>query len=285
MNPTTHFLTTRHGRIAYRETGHGPVALFLHGLPLSSREWRGVMPDLAHLRRCIAIDQLGLGDTEPVTDADLSYAGQADMVAAFLDAAGIDQVDLVGNDTGGGVSQLVLARHPARVRSLLLTNCEVHDCWPNDLLRGFYGGVADGTVVGLLQAILADTALGQQQLGALVYEDPATLSAETIRACIAPIVQSAERIALFQRLCRWEPCREQIVASAPELRRSTVPSCVLWGTGDVVFDTAPSLDWLSRNLGGLRDIVRVDGAKLFFPEEHPGKVVETLETFWRSLAR
>ena len=179
------FVATPYGNIACREIGSGPVAVFLHGLPLSGREWREVMPPLAGLRRCIAIDQLGLGETEPVEDADLSYAGQADMLAACLDRLGVEQVDLVGNDTGGGIAQLFLARHGARLRSLTLTNCEVHDLWPNALLKGFYDGVADGSVLALLRAMLGDVALGQAHLGRLVYADPATLSAETIAACIA----------------------------------------------------------------------------------------------------
>ncbi|MCZ2099252.1 MAG: alpha/beta fold hydrolase [Anaerolineae bacterium] len=134
------FVATPYGRVACREIGNGPVAVFLHGLPLSGREWREVLAALAGLRRCIAIDQLGLGETEPVEEVDLGYAGQADMLAACLDSLGVEQVDLVGNDTGGGIAQLFLARHGARLRSLTLTiakctTCGRTRCW------GFYDGV------------------------------------------------------------------------------------------------------------------------------------------------
>jgi len=277
------FLHTSYGRIAHRETGQGPAAVFLHGLPLSGRQWRDVMPALAHRRRCLALDQMGLGQTEPAAEAeaDLSYAGQADMVAAFFDAAGIERVDLVGNDTGGGVCQLFLARHPQRVRSLVLTNCEVHDLWPNALLKGFYAGVADGSVTALLRAMLEDTALGQEHLGRLVYADPRTLTAETIAACVAPIVASPARVTLFERLCRWQPSHQQLIAAAPALRASKVPARILWGLADEVFDAEPSLSWLASNLGGLREITRLNDGKLFFPEEQPGVVSDVLEAFWR----
>ena len=52
---------------------------------------------------------------------------QAKMVEAFLDALGIDKVDLVGNDSGGGIAQIFAARNPDRTRSITLTNCEVHE--------------------------------------------------------------------------------------------------------------------------------------------------------------
>src|SRR5262249_4753156 len=115
------------GRVAYLEQGSGPAALFLHGLPLCGYQWREVIEDLAPLRRCIAPDALGLGYTEVAAGEDVSFAAQARMLAAFLDAARIDRVDLVGNDTGAGISQIFAATYPARVRTLTLPNCQGYD--------------------------------------------------------------------------------------------------------------------------------------------------------------
>src|SRR5215472_8448158 len=58
------FAATRFGRIAYVERGTGPVALFLHGFPLNSFQWRGVIRQLSGERRCVAPDAMGLGCTE-----------------------------------------------------------------------------------------------------------------------------------------------------------------------------------------------------------------------------
>jgi pimeloyl-ACP methyl ester carboxylesterase len=284
---TTHqegFIDTSFGRIAYRECGAGPVALFLHGLPLSSYEWRDVMADLAASRRCIALHQMGLGHSVPRDPGDLSYAAQAHMIAEFLAAAAIDDVDVVGNDTGGGVSQLFLAHYPHKVRSLTLTNCEVHDCWPNELLQGFYAGVKSGAVPSLMQTMLTDLELARAQLGALIYEDAATLTAATVQIYIAPIVASAERIQAFISLCDWETSRRQLIDCAPLLRANKVPTRIIWGMADVVFDAGPSLDWLENNFGNIVKISRAPGAKLFFPEERPQYVSGLLAEFWRALA-
>ena len=278
------FAETSFGRIAYVERGSGRAALFLHGLPLCGYQWRDVLEDLAPARRCIAPDAMGLGYTEVAAGRDVSFAEQARMIAAFLDAEKIDRIDLVGNDTGAGISQVFAATYPAKVRTLTLTNCEVHDLWPNALLAGFYQGVASGAVPQAMTKMRSDIALARQQLGALVYEDAGIFTAEAVEIYLAPIVASAVRIRQFQDLCDWKKNRSQIIGIAPKLKDSKVPAQVVWGEGDTVFDARPSLDWLRSNLGALEKVIMVPRAKLFFPEEHPRLMSVLLREFWNSVA-
>ena len=278
------FADTSFGRIAYIERGSGPITLFLHGLPLCSYQWRSVIEDLAAARRCIALDEMGLGDTEVAAGQNVSFAEQARMIAAFLDAANIDRVDLVGNDTGGGISQIFAASYPTRVRTLTLTNCEVYDLWPNALLTGFYEGVASGAVPQLLKKMLSDVALARRQLGALVYEDAEMFfTPETVQVYLAPIVASDDRIRQFQQLCDWQKNRPQLMEIASKLKASQIPAQIIWGEADPVFDVEPSLAWLQTNLGGLRKVTRVPRAKLFFPEEHPRLMSVLLTEFWNTI--
>jgi len=123
-------IETASGRIAYVEKGRGPVALFVHGVFLNANLWDGTIAGVADGRRCLAPDILCHGDTEERPEADVSFAGQAAMLAQFLDALGVDQADVVANDSGGAIAQIFAARHPGRVRTLTLTNCDVHDGWP-----------------------------------------------------------------------------------------------------------------------------------------------------------
>jgi pimeloyl-ACP methyl ester carboxylesterase len=223
---------------------------------------------------------MGLGYTEVAAGQDVSFAEQARMVAAFLGAAKIDSVDLVGNDTGAGISQIFAAIYPEKVRTLTLTNCEVHDLWPNALLTGFYQGVESGAVPQLMKKMLSDITLARQQLGALVYEDAETFTPETVQIYLAPIVASDDRIKQFQQLSDWKKNRAQIMEIAPKLRTSRIPTQIIWGEADPVFDAEPSLNWLQVNLGGLKKTTRVPRAKLFFPEEHPRLVSVLLNEFW-----
>ena len=115
------FVPTEQGRIACLDVGEGPAALFLHGFPLNSFQWRGVVPLLSMLRRCIAPDFLGLGYTEVTAGQNVGAQAQVAMIAQLLDKLGVSAVDIVANDSGGAVAQLLVARYPDRARSLLLT--------------------------------------------------------------------------------------------------------------------------------------------------------------------
>ena len=92
------------GRISYLDQGSGPVALFVHGVLLNSYLWRHQLAGLSDIRRCIAVDLLVHGDTEIAPDQDVSVTANAKMLKEFLDVLKIDQVDLVGNDSGGGIA-------------------------------------------------------------------------------------------------------------------------------------------------------------------------------------
>src|SRR5215475_8254456 len=118
------------GNIAYLEAGQGPVALFVHGVPLNGYHWRHIVARVQHRRRCIAIDLMGLGYSEIGPTQDVSFTAQARMLAEVIDALGIEMVDLIGNDSGGAIAQIFAVHHPDRLASLVLTNCDVHDGWP-----------------------------------------------------------------------------------------------------------------------------------------------------------
>ncbi|HWF69382.1 MAG TPA: alpha/beta fold hydrolase, partial [Mycobacterium sp.] len=126
---------TPSGRIAYVEAGSGPVTLFVHGVLVNKHLWRHQLNALSDIRRCIAVDLLAHGDTEITPEQDVSVTTNADMLAEVLDALQIDQVDLVGNDSGGGICQIFAARHPDRIRTLTLTNCDTHDNWPPEAFK------------------------------------------------------------------------------------------------------------------------------------------------------
>src|ERR1700690_4242853 len=120
---TTGAIETPSGRISYVSAGSGPVALFVHGVVLNKHLWRHQLAGLSDIRRCLAVDLLAHGDTEIAPDQDVSVTANAQMLKEVLDAVRIDQVDLVGNDSGGGIAQIFAALNPQRVRTLALTNC------------------------------------------------------------------------------------------------------------------------------------------------------------------
>jgi len=125
--PAHRSIDTPSGRITYTDVGSGPVLLFIHGVLMNKHLWRHQIQELSDIRRCIAVDLLAHGDTEIDADQDVSVTANAAMVAEFLDALGIDRVDIVGNDSGGGICQIFAALSPDRVRTLTLTDCDASD--------------------------------------------------------------------------------------------------------------------------------------------------------------
>jgi len=97
---------------------------------LNGFQWRGALERLHARRRCIAPDVMGMGFTQTPEGQMISPVTQATMLAMLLDTLHIDAVDLVANDSGGLVAQLFLAKYPQRVRTLLLTNCDVDENSP-----------------------------------------------------------------------------------------------------------------------------------------------------------
>jgi pimeloyl-ACP methyl ester carboxylesterase len=130
VGSATH-VDTPAGRVRVWESGSGTPLVFVHGLLTNSLLWRKVVPELADSYRCIVPDwPLGSHPEAMRPDADLSPDGLVDVVVAVLDGLGLERAVLVGNDTGGAVSQMVAARHPDRVAALVLTNCDMYDTFP-----------------------------------------------------------------------------------------------------------------------------------------------------------
>src|SRR5258707_135303 len=199
-SPARQSVQTASGRISYTEQGRGAVALFVHGVLLNGHLWRHQLAELADIRRCLAVDLLAHGRTEIAPDQDVSVTANAKMLLEFLDALRIGQVDLVGNDSGGGIAQIFAATNPRRVRSLTLTDCDAHDNWPPEAFKPFLEMAVAGGLRGALDAMLADKNFyrSAQALGP-AYEHPERLADETIEAYLRPLVSTEQRTHDFQR--------------------------------------------------------------------------------------
>jgi len=277
-----HTAETSAGRISYLEQGTGPVALFVHGVLLNGHLWRHQLAGLSDVRRCIALDLLAHGDTEVAANQDLSVTANAAMIEGFLDDLKIDQVDLVGNDSGGGIAQIFAALHPERVRSLTLTDCDTHDNWPPEAFRPFLEMAAGGGLRGTLEAILADKNIYRSP-GALgpAYEYPERVTDETIEIYLRPFVRSAGRTHDLERfLAAFD--NKHTLAVEEKLKAFQAPTLIVWGTDDVYFDVKWS-HWLADHIPGVQKRVEFEGARIFFPEERSEKFNEELRAFWQTV--
>jgi haloalkane dehalogenase len=275
------FAETPFGRIAHIDRGAGPAALFLHGFPLSSFQWRGVIDRLSAQRRCLAPDWMGLGYTEVAPGQSVTPAAQADMIAAFLDRLEVPQVDLIANDSGGAVAQLFVTKYPLRARTLLLTNCDVETDSPPPALLPIIEAARAGLYPDLwLEPWLRhkDVARSPTGLGGLCYSDPTHPTDAALDQYLGPLVASTERKTLVNRYTLGLT-PNPLQGLAPLLRQCTVPTRIVWGMGDTIFSPR-NPDYLAGVLPRVTGIRRIDKAKLFFPEEYPEIVAEEARRLW-----
>src|SRR5437868_6954917 len=190
------FVATPFGDVACLVRGNGPVALFLHGFPLNADQWRDSLAALAPYRRCIAPDFLGLGFSRVAADADVTPQTQVRMLVALLDSLSIDDADVIANDSGGAVAQLLLAHHPERVRTLLLTNCDTEIESPPAAMRPVIELSKQGRFADeWLAPWLADPARARSArgIGGLCYVNPAQPTDAALRSYFTPLLSSPGR--------------------------------------------------------------------------------------------
>jgi pimeloyl-ACP methyl ester carboxylesterase len=270
---------TSAGRFACIDRGDGPVALFVHGVFLHADLWDGVIDGVADVRRCIAPDLLCHGATQEKPDADVSFGGQAAALVELLDALDVGRVDLVANDSGGGIAQILAARHPDRIRTLTLTNCDVHDGWPPPAFVPTVQAVLGGGLRPLLESMHADAGVARAALG-VGFERPERLSDDTLRAFLAPLLASDARVRNLERFFEAMDCR-QTVEVEPLLRKLDAPTLIVWGTADIFFDVEWAR-WLQTTIPGCRRLVELPDAKLFFPLERPARLAVELRRHWEA---
>lgn len=280
FNAARRYAQTRFGNIAYVEQGSGDAALFLHGFPLNGFQWRGVMPQLADARRCVAPDFLGLGYTEVATGQSVAPAEQADMLVAFMDSLGVGRADIVANDSGGAVAQLLATRHPERVRSLLLTNCDTeHEC-PPAAMAPVIAMSREGTYVDTwLRPWLRDKRLARspQGLGGMTYCYPDHPTDEAIDMYLSPLVAHPERTHAYALALE----ANSLAGIGPRLAACKAPARVVWGMSDPIFSPAGA-EYLDRAFADSRGVRRIAQAKLFFPEEFPDVIAAEARKLWMS---
>jgi pimeloyl-ACP methyl ester carboxylesterase len=231
---------------------------------------------------------MGLGHSEIAPSQEISFTAQAHMVAEVIDALGIEQIDLIGNNSGGAVAQIFAAHYPNRLTSLVLTNCDVHDGWPPPQVLPLIERARNGTLASIFQPMVdrPDLARERYAKGESVplfrsYADPGILTNQIIRLYLQPLLSSQERVEAFQKY--WLGFdNAQTVAIHSALKALQVPTLIVWGLKDIFFDKKWAY-WLKDTIPGARRVVEIEDARLFFPEDRPDAIATSVLQFWNEL--
>lgn len=281
FHKTRRFVDLSSGRISYYERGQGRAALFVHGFPLNGFQWRGVIDRLQAHRRCIAPDLLGLGYTEPNHGQSVAPDAQVAMLDALLERLGVTTVDLVGNDSGGAVAQLFAIHNPRRVRSLLLTNCDTEINSPPPALEPVLDLARKGDFANqMLKPLLADkvAARGDKGIGGQCFTYRVHPTDEALETYIEPLTRNPDRCALTDAY-GLALAKNPLAGAEARLKQLNVPARILWGDADDIFPLRDG-EYLDSILPGSRGLRRIEGAKLFYPEEFPDLIADEAKKLW-----
>lgn len=265
--------------------GSGRAALFIHGLATSSYLWRNVIAQLDGQRRCVAVDLPLHGQTPGGVSQDFSLLGLARFVVDCCDALDLAEVDMVAHDTGGAIAQLFASEHPDRLHTLTLTNCEAHDNVPPPGLRlaHLLARADQAAGIGLLARLaprMVRTPAARQRFYKSGYEDLANLPDHIARAWADPLLADRERADQYLRMFASIRASD-LLAAEPAIARLKVPTLIVWGTGDTFFDRKWAY-WLRDTIPGATEVIELDNARLFFPDERASELTTALRDIWEA---
>lgn len=265
------------GTIHYRESGSGPPIVFAHGLLVNGTLWRKVTPLLDDRFRCVVPD-LPLGShREPMKpDADLTPPGVARILAGFMAALDLEDVTLVGNDTGGAISQIVAANHPERLGRLVLTPC---DAYENFLPPFFRPLQYAAKVPGLLTALVQPTRLRAMQRGPLGFGlliSPENIDSDVLDAWVRPFLSDGgirrDAISFLRSISN-----RYTLEAAEKLRSFDRPTLIAWAPEDRFFKLRYA-ERLAAEIPNAR-LVRIEDSRTFVSEDQPERLAEEIAAF------
>lgn len=267
------------GTVRVHERGKGPAILFVHGLLVNSTLWRKVVARLEGDYRCITPDlPLGSHPIPMKTNADLTPAGHAKLIGELIEKLGLDDVTVVANDTGGALTQILLAgAHPARERvgRVVLTPSDAFDNFlppffkPLQLVARIPGGAN-----AALQPLRLAPARRLPFAFGWLAKHP--IPPEVSRGWIDPAIGSREIRRDAARTLKGIESRYTTEA-ADRLHEFGGPVLLAWAPEDKFFP----LDHAHRLAERFRDarVVEVADSYTFVPEDQPERLAELVREF------
>jgi pimeloyl-ACP methyl ester carboxylesterase len=259
------------GTVRVYERGEGPVLLFVHGLLVSHTLWDLVIDRLADKHRCVAID-LPLGShREPMRpDADLSPKGLAAMIAGVMDELDLNDVVLVGNDTGGALCQLVVAHHPERLAGLVLTTCDAYEHFPPPRLKPL---ILLGKAPRVTDVLLRGGRFAPVRDG-LIAPVNKRRDATRSQGWVEPLANAGVRRDVTRFLAQVD--KEDTIAAAPALKSFGRPALVVWTRKDLFFPLEDG-ERLAKDLDAPLEVL--DDTRTFIPLDQPARLAELIASF------
>lgn len=264
------------GTIHYSEAGTGEPLVFVHGFGANGLLWSETAAGLARDFRCIVPDwPMGSHPEAMREGADTSVTGQVALIAEFLEALELEGVTIVGNDSGGAVSQILVTTLPDRIARLVLTNCDCFEKFPPGHFKAMGKALK---LPGAGAAMAASMRIKANRHSPLVY------GALTAGPIDDDLTVAWTRPQIHDEGIREDGIRFFVSADAsmtmkaaeklPDLR---IPALLVWGDADKFF-TIGDARRLEELIPDCR-LVTVTGGKTFVSLDDPEAVARAISEF------
>ncbi len=274
VNGDRHEIELPAGTVRYRESGEGKAIVFVHGYLVDGRLWSGVVDRLSDRFRCLAPDwPMGSQQVAMRPDADLSPPGVAAIIASFLDKLGLDDVTIVGNNSGGAMSQVLVTRHPERIGRLVLTNCDTHENFPPGIFKAMPPLAKLPGGIEVLSAPFRIPAVARRAFKPFAKTK---IPDDLIASWMAPgLHNSAIRHDLRKVTAGMN--KRHTLEAAEKLGSFEHPLLLAWAPGDSYFP----IKYAERLAASTPDarIVEIPNAKTFVALDQPQRLAEEIAKF------
>jgi pimeloyl-ACP methyl ester carboxylesterase len=265
------------GTISYRDSGSGPTLVFVHGFLVDGTLWRKVTPQLEARFRCVVPDlPLGSHLLPMKPDADLSPPALAALIGELLERLDLNDVTIVANDTGGALTQILLANGPTeRIARVVLTPSDAFDNFFPPMFRPLqYLARVPGAVNGLVQSMRA-APLRRLPLayGWLTkHRLPDEVTAGWVKGCQTDKGVRRDTVKLLKGVNS-----RHTLAAAERLHTFDRPVLLAWAPEDRFFPIE-----YARRLAELFPDARIEeipDSRTFVPEDQPERLAELVTEF------
>lgn len=271
-----HEIELPQGTVRYREAGEGKPVVFVHGVLVDGRLWDGVVDRLADRFRCFAPDwPIGAHQIAMKPETDLTPYGIADVIASFLEKLDLSDVTIVGNDSGGAMSQVLVTRHPERIGRLVLTNCDTHENFP----PGAFKAIPPlAKLPGGASVVAAPFRIGPVARAAVKPFAKTPIPDELIASWMGPGVNKGVpgvRRDLKKAMAGMN--KRYTLEAAEKLRGAGLPLLLTWAPKDPYFP----LKWAERlnsEVPGSR-LVQIPDARTFVALDQPALLADEIAGF------
>ncbi len=261
------------GSVTAKRASGKPI-VFVHGYLVDGRLWDGVVDRLGDRYRCLAPDwPIGAQQIAMKPEADLSRPASRRRSTPFSRRSTSSDVTIVGNDSGGAMSQVLVTRHPERVGRLVLTNCDTHENFPPGMFKAM---VPLAKLPGGMTALSLPFRSSAIARAAFKPFARTRIPDELIASWMAPgmhdrgVSRDLKKVTVGMN-------KRYTLEAAEKLRGAELPILLTWAPGDKYFPISYA-ERLANEAGNAR-LVQIPDSRTFVPLDQPQRLADEIAEF------